>query len=75
LMHEVRNPLAAIGGFAKLIYSRDYPAEKLKQYTKIIFEESVRLEKGLNEVLVHLKAGAAETRTREVRDGKNSSRR
>jgi len=75
LMHELRNPLAAIGGFARLIYSRDYPAEKLKQYTRIIFEESVRLEKGLNEVLVHLKAGAAKTRTREVRDGKDSSRR
>jgi len=75
LMHELRNPLAAIGGFAKLICSRDYPTEKLKQYTKIIFEESVRLEKGLNEVLAHLRAGAAKTGTREVQHGKDSNRR
>ena len=75
LMHELRNPLAAIGGFAKLICSRDYPTEKLKQYTKIIFEESTRLEKGLNEVLAHLRAGAAKTGTREVQHGKDSNRR
>ena len=75
LMHELRNPLAAIGGFSKLICSRDYPVERLKQFTKIIFEESVRLEKGLNEVLVHLKAGAAKTRTLEVQNGKDSNSR
>jgi len=73
LMHELRNPLTAIGGFAKLIGSRDYPAEKLKQYTKIIFEESVKLEKGLNEILAYLRAGAA--KTREVQHGKDSNRR
>jgi PleD family two-component response regulator len=72
LMHELRNPLSAIGGFSKLIHSRDYTTEKLKQYTRIIFEESVRLEKGLNEVLAHLKASAAKTRIREVQHGKDS---
>ena len=67
LMHELRNPLATIGGFSRLICTRDYPAEKLKQYTKIIFEESVRFEKGLNEVLEHLKAGAVGASAEEKR--------
>lgn len=75
LMHELRNPLAAIGGFSKLICTQDYPTEKLKQYTKIIFEESVRLEKVLNEVLAHLKASGEKTRTREVQHGKDSNSR
>jgi len=75
LIHELRNPLVAIGGFSKLIYTQDYPTEKLKQYTKIIFEESVRLEKVLNEVLAHLKASGAKTRTREVQHGKDSNSR
>lgn len=75
LIHELRNPLVAIGGFSKLICTQDYPTEKLKQYTKIIFEESVRLEKVLNEVLAHLKAGGAKTRTREVQHCKDSNSR
>lgn len=75
LMHELRNPLAAIGGFSKLICTQDYPTEKLKQYTKIIFEESVRLEKVLNEVLAHLKASGEKTRTREVQHGKDFNSR
>jgi nitrogen-specific signal transduction histidine kinase len=75
LIHELRNPLVAIGGFSKLICTHGYPTEKLKQYTKIIFEESVRLEKVLNEVLAHLKASEAKTRTREVQHGKDSNSR
>ena len=63
LMHELRNHVVPIGVLSKVICTRDYPPEKLKQYTRIIFEESLRLEKGLNDVLVHLKNGAAKTRT------------
>ena len=58
LMHELRNPLVIIGGFSRRISSRDYPEEKLKEYTRIIFEESTRLDNVLNEVLAHLKATA-----------------
>jgi len=58
LMHELRNPLVIIGGFSRRISSRDYPQEKLKEYTRIIFEESTRLDNVLNEVLAHLKATA-----------------
>jgi signal transduction histidine kinase len=58
LMHELRNPLVAIGGFSKLISSRDYPEDKLKEYSKIILEQSMRLDNAVNEVLIHLKAAA-----------------
>lgn len=58
LMHELRNPLVIIGGFSRRISSRDYPQDKLKEYTRIIFEESTRLDNVLNEVLAHLKATA-----------------
>jgi len=58
LMHELRNPLVAIGGFSKLIASRDYPEDKLKEYARIILEQSMRLDNAVNEVLVHLRAAA-----------------
>ena len=55
LMHDLRNHVVPIGVLSKTICTRDYPPEKLKQYTRIIFEESLRLEKGFNDVLVHLR--------------------
>ena len=58
MMHELRNPLTAIGGFARLAYTKENCSEeKLKQYAKIIFDQSLRFEKVFNEVLQHLKAG------------------
>jgi len=57
LMHELRNPLMAIGGFARLAHSRDCPQDRMRQYTRIIFDQSLRLEKVFDEVLEHLKAG------------------
>jgi len=58
LMHELRNPLAAIGGFSRLAYTKDCPEDRLRQYTKIIFDQSLRLEKVFDKVLQHLKVGA-----------------
>jgi nitrogen-specific signal transduction histidine kinase len=60
LMHELRNPLMAIGGFARLAHSRDCPQHRMRQYTRIIFDQSLRLEKVFDEVLEHLKAGHEE---------------
>jgi FixJ family two-component response regulator len=57
LMHELRNPLMAIGGFARLAHSKECPQDRLRQYTRIIFDQSLRLEKVFDEVLEHLKAG------------------
>lgn len=56
LMHELRNPLVCIGGFSRRISTRDYPQDKLKEHTRIIFEESIRLDNVLNKVLDNLKA-------------------
>jgi DNA-binding NtrC family response regulator len=58
LMHELRNPLSAIGGFARLAHAKDCPEDRLRQYTKIIFDQSLRLEKVFDKVLQHLKASA-----------------
>lgn len=60
LMHELRNPLTAIGGFAKLAYSKDCSQDRVKQYARIIFDQSLRLEKVFDQVLEHLKAGKEE---------------
>ncbi len=58
LMHELRNPLVSIGGFSRRIASTDYPQEKLKEYARIVYEESVKLSEVLDEVLVHLRTAA-----------------
>jgi PAS domain S-box-containing protein len=58
MMDELRNPLTAIGGFASLISSREHPTDKLKEYARIISQESVRLSKAVDKVLTHLEAGA-----------------
>lgn len=58
LMHELRNPLVALGGFSRLISSKDYPEDKVKEYAKIILEQALRLDKAVDEVLVHLNAAA-----------------
>ncbi|MBW2566241.1 MAG: response regulator [Deltaproteobacteria bacterium] len=55
LMHELRNPLTAIGGFSARISGRDPPEDKVKEYARIIFQESSRLDKALIDVLAHLK--------------------
>jgi PAS domain S-box-containing protein len=58
LMHDLRNPLVTIGGFSKRLSANKYPEEKVQQYTKIIFEESMKLDEVLKKVLSHLKSAA-----------------
>lgn len=48
--HEIRNPLLAIGGFAKRL-NREINDEKLRDYVRVIVEETRRLENILNETL------------------------
>ena len=58
LMDELRNPLVAIGGFARRIARKDQPKDKLSQYGQIIFQQSKKLDSALNRALAHLKAAS-----------------
>lgn len=50
IAHEIRNPLTAIGGFARRLY-RIVDGLKEKEYTGIMIEEVNRLEKILRDIL------------------------
>ena len=50
LAHEIRNPLTAIGGFARRLY-KSAESEKEKERAEVIVSEVHRLEKILKEVL------------------------
>lgn len=52
--HEIRNPLLAIGGFAKRL-GKELKEENLKEYARIISDEVRRLEKILNDILSFVK--------------------
>jgi len=49
--HELRNPLVAIGGFARRIHNRITGDDLLKSYADKIYCEVERLEKTLNEIV------------------------
>ena len=50
LAHEIRNPLTAIGGFARRLY-KNAESEKEKERAEVIISEVHRLEKILKEVI------------------------
>ena len=53
--HEVRNPIVAIGGFARRISDRMPQGDMMRNYADLIFHEAQRLETMVNEI-VKLKA-------------------
>jgi signal transduction histidine kinase len=61
LMDELRNPLVAIGGFARRIAQRDQPKDKLSEYGQIIFQQSKNLDSALNRALAHLRTASEES--------------
>ncbi len=48
--HEIRNPLLAVGGFARKLARSLEPDTKGGEYVRIILEEASRLEKALSEM-------------------------
>ncbi len=51
--HEIRNPLALIGGFARKLYKNTAEGSKDKEYWDIVISEVNRLEKILKNVLTY----------------------
>jgi len=51
LAHEIRNPLSTIGGFAKAIQREQGAAERTRRNASIIYDEVIRLENTLANVL------------------------
>lgn len=51
IAHDIRNPMTAIGGFAKRMLVRERGEELNKNYLQIIVQEIDRLEKILNDIL------------------------
>jgi len=51
--HEIRNPLTAVGGFARRLAVSLDPESQSGQYARAILEEALRLEKILSEMPEH----------------------
>lgn len=49
--HEIRNPLVAVGGFAKKLASTIDPSSEGGRYVQIILQEALRLEQALAEMI------------------------
>lgn len=52
IAHEIRNPLVAIGGFARRLKERSDDDPSSARYSGIIVDETARLERILNDVLL-----------------------
>jgi signal transduction histidine kinase len=57
VVHEIRNPLASIGGFAKRVYDRLPDGDKNKKYLEMIMDDVLKLENMIKQ-LVDLKTMA-----------------
>ncbi len=51
IAHDIRNPLVAVGGFARSILKPDVDLERARRYARIISEEVDALERVLNDLL------------------------
>jgi hypothetical protein len=67
--HEIRNPLVAIGGFARRILKKDQDGEANRNYVKIIVEEIDRLENTLTDILSFAKPTLPKCDTVDLNEG------
>ena len=65
LSHELKTPIASIGGFAKILDEKELPDEKKRQYLKIIMTESDKLDKLVKSILLLSKLNAQEIVTKK----------
>jgi PAS domain S-box-containing protein len=49
--HELRTPLTSLLGFAELMLKREFPAEKQREFLRVIHRESMRLTTLINDFL------------------------
>ena len=66
--HEIRNPLVAIGGFARRILRKDQDGEVNRNYVKIIVEEIDRLENTLTDILSFAKPALPKCDTADLNE-------
>ncbi|MCG6552606.1 MAG: ATP-binding protein [Candidatus Magnetominusculus sp. LBB02] len=71
--HEIRNPLAALGGFARRLLKRITEGTKEKEYAEIICSESTRLENILRDILSYSKGAALDLTTHDLNEIIHSS--
>lgn len=55
MAHEIRNPLVAIGGFARMILDRKH-LQQNEEYLRVILDEALRLERILNNTLTYARS-------------------
>ena len=58
IVHEMKNPLASIGGLARFVHRRS-PEDKLKGHLEVIIRETSRLEQILNQLFDFIRTPSA----------------
>lgn len=66
--HEIRNPLAALGGFARRLVKDAHLKEQGRKYVDIIIKETNRLEKILEDILTFSRKSEAKLQISDINE-------